>query len=69
MSNITLQQARFILWQHSMILRKVDGEYQVKAREWPWWTHPGVHYTNDLDDAIDTGIDMRKRLTRVHSNG
>jgi hypothetical protein len=51
---MTLKQTRAQLRQHGMVLRKVDGEYQVKTSG-EAWDSPTVYHTNDLADALRTG--------------
>lgn len=54
MTKLTLKTAQTELRPLNVILRKVEGEYQVKRREWTW-EHPGVFFTSDLYDAVTTG--------------
>ena len=66
---MTLREAQRILRELGMSLRKVDREYQVKpAGMGSWQTGEQVYYTDDLQDAYETGKRISYRLgsnTRV----
>ena len=55
----TLAEAREILKEHGLIIRKRDGEYRVNFRG---QSEDSAHYTNDLNDAINTGLTMADRV-------
>jgi hypothetical protein len=46
---------------HRMTLKKVDGEYRVNFAGGDEAT---AYYTNDLEDAFSTAIDMRAAIYR-----
>lgn len=50
---MTLRDAQQMARDLQMVIRKIDGEYQVKLRAWSW-DAAGVYFTDDLDDAIET---------------
>lgn len=57
--NYTLKQARELLECVDMKIRKTEcGEYRVY---FPGGGEAAAYYTNDLEDAIATGRDMRAR--------
>ena len=54
----TIKAAKAALKPHGISLNKKDGEYRVNfvgGRE------ETAYYTNDIDDAVNTGIDMAER--------
>ena len=58
-ARVTLAEARVTLRDAGVALSKRDGEYRVNflgGRE------ASAYYTNDLVDAIRTGLDMARRL-------
>lgn len=67
MANIklTLQIAKEALRAADMIITKNDGEYRVN---FPHGREATAYYTNDLQDAVGTGYDMRKRERATKKN-
>ena len=55
---MTLKDAKEILKFHGMFIRKRDNEYRVNFLS---GNEATVYYTDDLLDAINTGVDMRTR--------
>ncbi|WP_266156792.1 hypothetical protein [Dyella silvatica] len=50
------KQAREELASYGMTLRCTDGEYRVTFKGWPRERAEAVaHYTDDIDDAVNTG--------------
>ena len=58
---MTLSQVRDELRSHNVTIRKTRGEYRVNLRE---GNENTAYYTDDLTDAYDTGLDMRRRVHR-----
>lgn len=60
---MTQREARQRLSQINMRLTvDIDGEYRVTAQEWSGvQAENGAYYTDDLEDAYFTALDMRKR--------
>lgn len=58
---MTLTQARATLRLRGMTIRKRDDEYRVNFYRGEETT---AYYTNDLDDAVDTGVAMRDHQQR-----
>lgn len=52
---MTLTQARDALRLRGITLRHTDGEYRVNFKNGDEAT---AYYTNDLDDAVATGLAM-----------
>ena len=59
---MTLAQVKAELKQVNVTIRKRDGEYRVNFRGGAEAT---AYYTNDLDDARQTGLAMRRPIERV----
>lgn len=57
---LTLAYARKQLGTRRMAIRSVDGEFQVKHRG-TQWNGDGTYFTNDLHDAVATGVLMSAR--------
>ena len=56
---ITLQEAKSIARHLGLTLRKVrSGDYRVNFRDGDETT---VHYTDNLEDAVKTAIEMARR--------
>ena len=51
----TLKQAKEILKDTCMSIRKLDGEYRVNFRD---GFESTAYYTNDLNDAVGTALNM-----------
>lgn len=54
---LTLAKARSALRAEGMIIKKLDGEYQVKRI---WGRPDEAYFTDDLEDAVNTGVLMGK---------
>lgn len=52
---MTMKQAREKIAPHNLVLKHEDGEYRINIRNGREAT---AYYTNDLDDAVSTGIVM-----------
>lgn len=50
---ITVREAQNLLKQHDMVMTFTDGEYRVNYRH---GSESTAYYTNDIEDAIITGI-------------
>jgi hypothetical protein len=64
---MTMVEARLILKPLNIVIRKRHGEYRVAFRtpyrtegSPPFDQEASAYYTNDLDDAVGTGIAMAK---------
>lgn len=57
---MTLRDAIRELAPLGISLRKQDGEFQVKPRA-DSWESPSVYFTDDIDDAYNTGRQMAQR--------
>ena len=55
-----LKDARNTLRQHDMVLDRSGGEYSVNFAGAEEGT---AYYTDDLEDAVNTGISMRRWKT------
>lgn len=53
---MTLEHARIELAQVGVTIRKTDGEYRVNLKG---ATEATAYYTNDIDDAVQTGYQLR----------
>lgn len=59
---LTLREAKQRLSAVNMRLTKRDGEYRVTAHEWSGvQAENGAYYTDDIEDAYFTALEMRKR--------
>lgn len=58
---LTFASARLQAAEHNVVIRKVEGEYQVRLNEW-LWSHAGVYFTDDIQDALDTAKAMREHV-------
>lgn len=63
--SMSKQQARQAANEHrfNMAWRKDVGEYRVTLKEWPSFarsTEDKAYYTDDIEDAVLTGIRMRR---------
>lgn len=56
----TIFGAKALLKPFGITIRLTDGEYRVNFLEAPH-KEETAYYTSDLEDAIDTAIDMAKR--------
>lgn len=54
----TLKGAKALLRPYSMTITKKDGDYRVN---FSGGKEESAYYTNDIDDAVATGIDMAQR--------
>lgn len=64
MRKTTLQSAKAQLAAHGMSISKRDGEYRVTCKGFERRRAEELaYYTNDIDDAISTGIRMRAELS------
>jgi len=55
---MVLARARMILRALGIVIRREDGEFRVNFRGGDEAT---AYYTDDLDDAVETGQDMARR--------
>ena len=55
---MTYTTARKTLRAVNMCIRRFDGEYRVQLAESN--REETAYYTDDLQDAVDTGLDMRR---------
>ena len=56
---MTLQQAKSIERHLGLTLRKVrSGEYRVNFRD---GDEPTAYYTDNLEDAVNTAVEMTRR--------
>jgi hypothetical protein len=62
-ARLTLKAAQQTAEQHAAVIRRKDGEYQVRLNEW-LWNHAGVYHTDDLRDALDTARAMREHVRK-----
>lgn len=58
---MTLAQARAKLRPAGMVLRKEAGEYRVSFRGPSSATEDSAYYTDNLGDAVQTGLAMAER--------
>jgi hypothetical protein len=64
---MTLVEARVILNPHGMRIMKIEKEYRVsfkvrelERRNLPLDPEPSAYYTNDIMDAVSTGLEMAR---------
>jgi hypothetical protein len=58
LTKITQENVRKKLKSKGMTLRARDGEYRVNFKDGP---DSDIYYTNDLQDALETGLAMHRR--------
>ena len=59
---LTLREARQRLSAVNMRITRLEGEYRVTAYEWSGvQKENGAYYTDCIEDAYFTALDMRKR--------
>jgi hypothetical protein len=59
---LTLREVRQRLSAVNMRVLRLDGEYRVTAYEWSGvQAENGAYYTDCIEDAYFTALDMRKR--------
>lgn len=58
----TYDEAEKVLNAIGMTISEQNCEYRVNHRE-PNDREATAYYTSDLDDAVDTGVEMRLELT------
>lgn len=61
---MTMKQAKEALKKIRVTIRKRDGEYRVNLAE---GNEDTAYYTDDLKDAVDTGIMMRHHANQNHA--
>jgi hypothetical protein len=62
---MNLKTAKAKLAEHGMTIRKRDGEYRVTFKGWPTGRAEDVaHYTDDIEDAVSTGLHMSEEHKR-----
>jgi hypothetical protein len=59
---MTLAEAKKTLGDKGMVIRKRDDEYRVNSRGGPEST---AYYTDDLTDAVNTGLSMAARAELI----
>lgn len=57
-ADTTMKEARAKVAPHNLVLTKTDDEYRVNIRNGREAT---AYYTNDIDDAVSTGIAMANK--------
>lgn len=55
---MTIKEAIAKMRDHGMVIRSEDGEYRVNFKH---GFEATAYYTNDLEDAVATGVDMAQR--------
>ena len=59
MPKFTLKMAKARLFLYGMTINKQDtGEYRVAFEGSSFKTEPSAYYSDDIDDAVNTGIAM-----------
>lgn len=60
---MNFNQARDGLNTHNMRITRTDGEFRVTPHEYSGKAAEDIaYYTDDIEDAYFTGVDMRKRI-------
>lgn len=55
---LTLSDVRATLHSYGLVISKRGDEYRVSFRLWP--TEATAYYTDDLEDALQTGLYMAR---------
>lgn len=63
--NVTQKHVRAVLKAAGMAIYRIDDEYRVNFRRAPEST---AYYTNDLEDALETGLYMARTERSAWAN-
>lgn len=58
---LTFKAATAEALEHGAVIQRRVDEYRVRLSEWEW-SHAGVYFTSDLQDALDTAKAMRAHV-------